>query len=274
MTPLPLGSHLPEVERNIRRRNAALLCLDFDGTLSPIVPRPEDATLLPGTREALQRLLCIPGLTVAIVSGRALRDVQARVGIAGIIYAGNHGLEISGPTVHLLHPEAVAAEGLIAAVCRRIERAASGMPGVMVEPKGLTASIHYRNAPAGLHAGVHAIVQKEVDTHSDRLHLRDGNMVWEIRPNVSWHKGKAAKFILDRVAPDAWPIYVGDDTTDEDAFRELSAGTCIRVAHSDETAAHYFVDSPSDVLEFLRWIDSISARAPLHLPRADPDQSS
>jgi trehalose 6-phosphate phosphatase len=270
MTPLPLGHHLPELERSVRQRNGVLLCLDFDGTLSPIVPHPEDATLLPGSREVLQNLTCIPGLTVAVVSGRALRDVQARVAIAGIVYAGNHGLEISGPTVHLLHPEAVAAEHAIATVCSRIEGASLRMPGVMVESKGLTASVHYRNAPAGLHAAVQEMVRKEVDALSDKLHLRGGNMVWEIRPNVRWHKGKAAKFIMERVAPEAWPIYIGDDTTDEDAFRELSDGTGIRVGHSNETAARYFVDSPADVLAFLRWIESISARSPLNPRRADP----
>jgi trehalose 6-phosphate phosphatase len=265
----PLFRCLPEIETRIRESASMLLCLDFDGTLAPIVTRPDQAQLLPGAGGALRRLSLIPGMTVSVLSGRALTDVRSRVDVPGIIYGGNHGLEILGPGLLFAHPDSARAEYGIALLCERLARELT-IPGAIVEPKGLTASVHYRNTPPEFHAAVRKIVEAEAAAHARWLHVRPGNMVWEIRPNIDWHKGKALRYIRDRAVPEAWPVYIGDDNTDEDAFRELERGVSIRVGRPAETAARYCVPGPPEVLSFLLWMEAAVRRIPMRPQLANP----
>ena len=125
-----------------RRTGRLVLLLDFDGTLAPIVERPEMAGMPDATRRALERLMAMPGVEVAVVSGRGLADVRDRAAIPGIAYAGNHGMEIHGPGVERIHPEAEAARPLLEEARRRVESAIGGVPGAWVEDKQLTLSVH------------------------------------------------------------------------------------------------------------------------------------
>src|SRR5690606_36240593 len=126
------------------RAQSMLLALDFDGTLAPIVPQPDQATLLPGARRAIQRLLDRADTRIAIVSGRALADARERVGLQGVYYAGNHGLEIEGPDVERIHPEALAATHAVAECRAALEREFAAEPEVLVEDKHLSLSVHFR----------------------------------------------------------------------------------------------------------------------------------
>lgn len=230
-----------------------VLLLDFDGTLAPIVDRPEMAAMPRRTRAALDRLMAMDGVTVAVVSGRGLADVRERAAIPGIAYAGNHGMEIEGAGLHRIHPEAAAARPELEAVAAVVEPALEGIDGAFLEDKGLTLSIHYRMAPD--HAEEVREIVLEAAGGCPGLAVTEGKMVVEVRPRVEWHKGKAVLFLLDQVRPpeDAPVLYLGDDRTDEDAFRALEAwsrsaeGILVAESPPAESAAGAWLRDPAEV---------------------------
>ncbi|HSJ07432.1 MAG TPA: trehalose-phosphatase [Longimicrobiales bacterium] len=234
-----------------------LVGLDFDGTLAPIVPLPQDAVLPPATRPVLERLAARPDTQVALVSGRGLADLVERVGMPGLFYAGNHGLEIEGPGVHRVHAEAAAARQRLSRLARRLHDEVGGVEGAIVEDKGLTLSVHYRRVAgeAGarrVRAAAHACCEGEAG-----LRVTDGKMVVEIRPDVDWHKGRALRFLRETLTAeygDTPALFIGDDTTDEDAFRELGAGGWGILVGSPPpggTAARAALATTGDVAAFL-----------------------
>lgn len=233
-----------------------VLLLDFDGTLAPIVERPELAAMPEATRAALDRLRALPGVEVAVVSGRGLADVRERAAIPGIAYAGNHGMEIHGPGVDRIHPEAAAARPVLERAARELRDAIGGIPGAFVEDKDLTLSVHFRLAPRDRLGELHDLVRRVVDPLVG-VHLTEGKQVTEVRPNVDWNKGKAVLFLLEQMRPPAGApvLYFGDDRTDEDAFRALhgwsGAGEGILVAEHppEESAATSYVREPAEVGE-------------------------
>lgn len=235
-----------------------LLGLDFDGTLAPIVPRPADAALPAETGELLAALAARADTRVALISGRGLHDLIDRVGIDGLYYAGNHGLEIQGPGVHRIHDAAAAARERLARLARRLDAELRGIAGAIVEDKGLTLSVHYRMVTDEEQASLardtaHACAEEE---HG--LRVSDGRKVVEIRPDVDWHKGRALGFLRETLTtdfPDAPAIFIGDDTTDEDAFRELGGHDCgiiVDASPPTDTAARARLESTTHVVEFLR----------------------
>jgi trehalose 6-phosphate phosphatase len=238
-----------------RNTGTLVLLLDFDGTLAPIVDRPELAAMPDATRGALERLMAMPGVEVAVVSGRGLADVRERAAIPGIAYAGNHGMEIHGPGVDRIHPEAAAARPVLERAAAELRDAVSVIPGAFVEDKELTLSVHFRLAPRERLDELHAIIRRVVDPLSG-VHLTEGKQVIEVRPNVDWNKGKAVLFLLEQMRPPAGApvLYFGDDRTDEDAFRalrEAAAGEGVLVADPppEESAAASFVREPAEVGE-------------------------
>ena len=235
-----------------------LALLDFDGTLSDIAGRPEDAVLRAGNAARLQALASgMPGViaAVGIVSGRALDDVAGRVGVPGLVYAGNHGLEIAGPGICYRHPAAEAAVPMMADAAGRLAAGLDGIPGVVVENKGITLTLHYRQTPAewrcravaGFYDAVRPLVAE------GRCRITEAKAALELRPAADWHKGRALELIRARIAPGAVPLYVGDDATDEDAFRAAQAaggaGVCVLAAGDADiaTAAGWRLASPAAV---------------------------
>jgi trehalose-phosphatase len=122
------------------------LFLDFDGTLSHLVDWPEKATLPPGARQALTALAAQPQVAIAVISGRALTDLRLRVDVAGLIYAGNHGLEISAADFSFVEPTAVARQEALRQLSERLSDRLERLPGVLVECKGLSTAVHVRRA--------------------------------------------------------------------------------------------------------------------------------
>lgn len=216
------------------------------------------AELPPDTRSAIHQLSERGDVDLGVISGRTLADVRGRVDIAGIAYAGNHGMEIEGPGISRVHPEAAAARPHLDQVARELGAMLDPFPGAWLEEKGLTLSLHYR-ALAGEHAApLIADVEERVSSRPD-LHLTRGKMVLEVRPRVDWHKGRAALFLLDQLnpPPGAPVLYFGDDTTDEDAFVALrdwrGEGEGVLVADSvpPASAARSYLRSPAEVGEQL-----------------------
>jgi trehalose 6-phosphate phosphatase len=221
--------HLPDASERIgdwrrawQQTGHIVVLLDFDGTLAPIVERPELAAMPETTRAAVERLRTANGVTIAVVSGRGLADARDRAAIPGVAYAGNHGMEIEGPGIRRVHEEAARTRPLLEAVAARLRGELEAVPDAIVEDKGLTLSIHYRLVSASDVGRVEQAVDAAVAGH-DGLRVTRGKKVLEIRPRVDWHKGRAVEFLLDHIAPpaDAPILYFGDDTTDEDAFRAL-----------------------------------------------------
>lgn len=234
-----------------RRAGRMLVALDFDGTLSPIVPRPEDAALLDGVGAPLRRLAVRDDTIVAIVSGRGLRDVHARVRLDGVYYAGNHGFEIEGPDLDRVHDAARAARPALEEAAGQIARALEDEPGTQVEDKGWTLSIHYRRAER---AGAEERVREAVRRHgrAGGLRVTEGKKILEIRPDVDWHKGAAMRFLLDTLTGDGElpAIFIGDDRTDEDAFAvvaELGGGIVVGDPPPPDTRARAWLSDPEEV---------------------------
>jgi trehalose 6-phosphate phosphatase len=264
----PLLSHLLEVSLRIRSATTIAVFLDFDGTLAPIVPNPADARLSAAFREALERLVDKPSVVTTIISGRAVDDLYGRVRVDNVIYSGNHGLEIFGRGIRFAEPQAAARRdelrqltGLLAARLRRFQ-------GVLVEDKGLTASIHFRQAAADDLPEIEKIIRAGTAQAGAWFRLSTGREVFDIMPRTGWHKGAAVEWILGHLGTDlghlgtegVLPIYLGDDTSDEDAFAVLQHGVTVRVGAAPATCAHYCVPGPAEVYRFLVWLESCATR--------------
>ena len=133
-----------EVARRLKAVRRVLLLCDYDGTLTPIVEKPELAILPEKTRELLLALVTQRSFTVGVISGRAMADIRQKVGIENIIYAGNHGLEIEGPGISFINPLAEEMRPVLRLIQQVLNKALSPIRGVFVENKGLSLTIHYR----------------------------------------------------------------------------------------------------------------------------------
>jgi len=231
--------------------------LDFDGTLSPIVPQPDTAAAAEGAEAALRRLagLC----NVAIISGRDLLDVRRRVGVEGIWYAGSHGFQLAGPNgeqheYEKAHSASAALDGAEA----ELREAIGEIPGAIVERKKYSVTAHYRMVDPGRAEEVTAAVADVAARHPE-LRATRARMAGELVPNLEWHKGRALRWLLAQLAPPGSrliPVYAGDDLTDEDALeevRDVGLGIVVRsTEHGDRpTAAHLAVDSPAELCALL-----------------------
>ena len=212
----------PAVRARLRRAGRILALFDYDGTLTPIAPRPQDAILPDQTRQRLTALANHPRYLTGLVSGRRLTDLESlTAGIPNLIRAGNHGLEIRGPNLNFTHPEALTARDALSRIHSTLTAALAPIPGAIVEEKTLTLTIHYRAVPPPQAPQVDALVTQAAAPHTQSGHLRltRGKMVIEVRPAIPWHKGKAIETIRNSHPDHPFLIYFGDDQTDEDGFQ-------------------------------------------------------
>jgi trehalose 6-phosphate phosphatase len=236
------------------RQHALAIFLDYDGTLTPIMSRPEQAVLSDSMRTVLRALAT--KLPVAILSGRDLDDVRQRVGIDAIVYAGSHGFDIAGPRG--LHRQ-MGTEFLpnLGVAEKELHDVLDRIPGAFVERKHFSIAAHYRNVKENEASKVEQAV-KEVAGRHPELRRIDGKKVYELLPNVDWDKGKAVLWLLRTLDPGGEkdrPIYIGDDRTDEDAFRVLELeqrGVGIVVTeYPRQSAASYMLKDSNEVELFL-----------------------
>jgi trehalose-phosphatase len=250
-----LPSALDRVAEILRSRPRRLaVFLDYDGTLSPIVPRPEDAVLDEPVRATVRRLAAV--CAVAVISGRDLADVRERVGLDEIVYAGSHGFDIAGPGgLRREHPEAQAILAALSKAEAALRERVTDIPGAQIERKKYSIAIHFRNVAEGGAADVEAAVDAVAAGHAD-LRKGHGKKVFELQPRLDWHKGRAVEWLLEALelnSPEVLPLYVGDDLTDEDAFQTLR-GRGVGIVVRDEprpTVAHYALEDPAEVDVFL-----------------------
>ena len=255
-----------EVRQALESAPRLLLLLDFDGTLSPIVERPEDATLPQVSRERLAALVRLPHVDIAIISGRAARDVRAGVGLDGVEYVGNHGRERLGHGAEVAEDDTEAKRRL-RAVTEAFHEKLRGIPGIYLEGKGLTLAVHFRRTPASRHAEVRRGAQEVARAFAGSFHLSEGKMVFDVVPADAVSKGSTAlEMIRERGGlARVLPIYCGDDTTDEAAFRALppqSVTVCVG-GPEKQSAARYRLNDPAEVSTFLDRI--LSCKMPTEL---------
>jgi trehalose 6-phosphate phosphatase len=250
---------LPHVISDIRDRVTAAplvsLFLDFDGTLVPIESDPAKPSLSGETAGTLRMLARQKRAIVTVISGRAVEDLYTRVRLEGLIYAGNHGLEIFGRGIQFVEPAASASRERLTRLCEEIRDAIGDVPGAFLEFKGLTASVHYRMAAVDDYQRLHVAVFAAVERSSPLFRVNLGRKVMEILPRTSWHKGSAVRWINSHVGDgQTLSIYLGDDSTDEDAFAALPDAVTIRVGGAEFTTARYHLPDPASVHEFLMWL--------------------
>ena len=254
----------PEIEKRILGKKSLFIGLDYDGTLTPIVGHPDQAELAKGTKSLLADLSGLPHTFVCIVSGRAYRDVRRKVGVDGIIYAGNHGMEIKGKGLSFSVRDSKKIVKEVSEICRNLNQSLKGIAGVWVENKGLTASVHYRLAESKDAQKAKSIVFPMMTSYA-RLKLARGKKVWEIRPHVDWNEGKAISYVLDACLKESWRsksavVYVGDDQTDEDVFRLLGQDgitTLVTKSPRHRSSALFFLTHPREVISFLGWLGNL-----------------
>jgi trehalose-phosphatase len=242
------------------RRRGLILLTDFDGTLAPIVGRPEAARPTRRTRRILSRLARHSRARVGIISGRSLPALRRLIHVPNAAYAGCHGLEIAWGGFRFRHPGAVARLPLLRRVTRQLRRATAGRRGVRVKSKGLAVSLHYRLADPRIVPVLRRMIGEILRT-APALELLAGKKVLELRPRVGWGKGQAVRLLRDRLARSLGrrplTLYVGDDETDEEAFRALRGrAICVAVGRR-RTRAAYRLRGPSAVERLLAWLADI-----------------
>ncbi len=251
----------PDFAKSVKAAPHVLLLADYDGTLAQIVGRPRDAVLSASVRQELQALAGKSEISVGVISGRRVAEVKSLVAIEGIYYSGNHGLEIEGPGLKYVHPQAEAARAMMQDLGAQLAEALENIDGVIIQEKGLSVSVHYRLAKPDKEDAVTSAVKRITAPYVDKGEIRVYPMkkVWEIRPPLDWDKGKAAEFIGRKIKvnlklPRLLTIYLGDDTTDEDAFRVLHRPDGWSIFVGGEKAASsaaYYLNSVVEVEEFL-----------------------
>lgn len=254
-----LFDHWEEIKEDLKS-NELMFFLDFDGTLTPIVETPDKAILSTETKSLLSQLSKLTDCRVAIISGRSLTDIKQKIGVNNILYIGNHGLETKG--LHVI--VSAQTERVLQRIKMELKRKLANIQGIILEDKGLILSVHYRL----LSEENIKIVEKVIlsvcrdGLESKEIDIMGGKKVFEIRPAVEWDKGHAILWILSGYEFDEkehiLPICIGDDITDEDAFRAVrDRGLSIMIGEPKSSNAEYYLRDPDDVFRFLSRIYEI-----------------
>ncbi|KAF7147509.1 hypothetical protein RHSIM_Rhsim03G0200400 [Rhododendron simsii] len=261
--------------------------LDYDGTLSPIVSDPDCAFMSDPMRSAVREVA--ERFPTAIISGRSRDKVHEFVKLDEVYYAGSHGMDIRGPPQQVktydgkYQTKALDKKGnefiifqpaleflpAIKEMLKELEKKARGIQGAVIEDNRFCISVHYRHVQESDYGLLHERVQSVLGKYP-HFHLTRGKKVMEIRPSIKWNKGHALEYLLDTLGftgtDNVLPVYIGDDRTDEDAFKVLKSkglGYPIIVSSTPrDTMATYSLRDPSEVLSFLirlaRWRENSS----------------
>jgi len=242
---------------------ALFLFLDYDGTLTPIASGPSKARLGPRVRRLLKKLRSLKSVRIAIVSGRSLANLKQYVRIPGLIYAGNHGFEVAGLGMTYVHPAATALEPVFRKCSGRLRKLMAPFRGILIEHKRFSVSIHYRQvrSPGKVREARRLLMNELRTLRHTPVVLATGKKVWEIRPTREWHKGETVAWLLRHAGNSGrkkfFPVYVGDDTTDEDAFRAIrkdGIGIKVHSGRGGRSSARYYVRSTAEAVRFLEKI--------------------
>ena len=246
--------------KKILNKGPLFLLLDFDGTISPIVDDPKDAFLNEDLKKILNELSRKP-VNLGILTGRSIQDIKKRIRLKNILYSGDHGFEIKGKEFSFQYPLPSDYKKVIQEILVQIRMQLLTIPSVILQQKKYSTSIHYRMVDSSnlnfFKSKVKTILTPYIK--SRRVKLFTGKKVYEIKPPVDWDKGKAIEKIAEELKSrflllDHKPVYIGDDVTDEDAFRSVNklGGVSIRVGKTKKSKAKFFLKNIQDVSDFLK----------------------
>lgn len=233
----------------MKKLTGIFFMFDFDGTLSPIVKHPKDSILPLNIKKWLRQLLKKKNVKIAIITGRSLIDIKNRTKISGVFFAANHGLEISYNNNFLLCLGKKFKKHILS-LSQKLDKELRQIPNVYIENKLLSASVHYRMVPKKYHKALERLVRSIAQPYLNKfnLQLSSGKKVFEIRPSNFWNKGMAVEWLLKKYGQGHIPVYVGDDITDEDAFKNLSKnGITVRIGNKSASHAKYFIKHISEL---------------------------
>lgn len=240
---------------SILDKKEAIIFLDYDGTLTPIVERPELAKLSEKMRKTIEELA--KRYKIAVISGRDRPDVEKMAKLEGIFYAGSHGFDIKGPNgQHFENEEGKTFLSTLEEAEKELREQIPAIKGAWVERKRYAIAVHFRQADSKQEPEVEKIVD-QVHSHHYKLRKKTGKKIFELQPDIEWDKGKALFWLMELFNIDlkkTVPIYLGDDTTDEDAFlaiQDVGIGICVQ---DDRrlTFAHYLLKDTSQVEELFK----------------------
>ena len=236
-----------------------IILMDFDGTLAEFKIDPSTVALSPARQILLQTLDKRADLSAGIISGRRVADLRERVpATSSMFLAGLHGLEIEGPGLHFAHNAVALAAPGINLLAKDLRRAVRPLAGVFVEDKTYSVVLHVRGASTAdrLHATTRFNALAEPLLSEGTVRLQPGDQVLELLPNVDWAKGDAVRAIMRHVEAATretiWPVYIGDDETDDDAFEEIGTNGLTIAVGKRQASATFRVDDPAAVECFLR----------------------
>lgn len=252
--------YLSEIKKQINFFGGFMIMLDFDGTISPICPTPDEAYFPERNKfnlEIINRLF-----PVAIISGRALEDIKQKIGVNNFIYSGSHGLEWNIPTLKKSKHVPIRILKILKEIKIKIKKLLPKYPGMIIEDKPFTLPFHYRLIKPGQVPIFKSDIAKILKPiYKDKtIRVIDNKKTIELVPNLNWDKGDIVKLIYkylkDRYQTRLVPIYIGDSLTDEDAFKALKDGITIRVRPKKGSSAKYYLKSRAEVDRFIVWLAS------------------
>jgi len=252
------------LENRLSKARRVFLFLDYDGTLTSIRKAPDLALLPSSVREVLRELSSLSGIILTIISGRALKEIQKQVDLDDLNYVGNHGLEMKAGFYQDEIPQSNKIRKRMVSFSQEIKKRTREIPGILIENKGLTLSIHYRLAKRNCLGKLKEIASFILSPFAKDYNLREGKKVLEIVPAVRRDKGWAVDRIShlfkSKLKSDALYFYFGDDLTDEDGFGQtnLNKGYSVLVGGNKTCSkARYYLRSPNEVRLFLGWLVKI-----------------
>lgn len=243
-----LATRLRQALDGAARLPRLLIACDYDGTLAPIVSDPADARPLPAAAAAVEGLAALPGTTVSLISGRALAVLKGLSGVSDRVHlVGSHGAEFD---TGFLSPIDERAEALLVEIKATLDAITAEYPGATTELKPASVALHVRNASAD--DGAAAMRRADEAAARWDAQVTDGKAVKEFAV-IQTDKGQAVDILREEHDASA-VVFLGDDVTDEKAFRRLRGGDIgVKVGPGD-TAAGYRVDDPQDVAEVLEYL--------------------
>lgn len=243
-----------------------LLLFDYDGTLAPLRPRPEQARMPAPTRRSLARLARRPRVTVGIISGRSLGDLQQMCLLEGIVYVGTGGLEWEMFGSRGVHPRAPEVRGAMAALNRQLAQVLVPFGGAWIENKRWALTVHYRQVPGEQVPSLLETVKVAVASQRSSVRLVSGPKALEIYPELGWDKGNTVRWLAAQM-PGRRPLvlYAGDAANDQPALDAVQAMGGVPVAVGPEVHAPYWASGPEELYELLASLDT-------QLPWGDPTQ--
>jgi trehalose-phosphatase len=237
----------PEIERRLAGPGTKAVFLDFDGTLARLRRRPWEVRCPARVKRLLARLARHPNVRLSVISGRRAQNLRELIGVTGISYLGVYGAEF-GSTPPVLGERTRRA---LAKAKRDLTAQTASLAGIWIEDKGLGVAVHSRAARSPSIREAAEAVRRVLAAACGVLRLIVGVKIWEIIPQEFAGKGAAVRAVMDELPAGSAGVYIGDDVADEMAFAVLANGITVRVGRSRNTRAHYFLQSPAEVVKFL-----------------------